>query len=331
MAACPAGSGVEVDGLWEAVWFVQTWVAYYFAGTYTHQLLLATWDLLLQLWPYFAVGIVASAAISSLWSRDELASRFRRSSGVSIASATLIGVVSPMPTYVAIPMVAVLYGAGVPAPPLFAFLVASPLMNPVLFALIAGAFGYQMALALLVSAITLGFSAGMIMHVCLNRGKFKQFMPAQGGAAGPDSVRSLEAGRWRAFMTCFPNQLVKMTRFAGRLFLLGVVVAAAVKVLVPASWVISMLGHEHSWSVLVAAAAGIPLYACGGGAIPVFKTLQDLGMDKGAILAFFISGPATKLSTLVALKAAVRIQVFLLYFTIALVGAVAFGLAYGAW
>ena len=325
------GCGSEMTGLWEAVWCVQTWISYYFAGTYTHQLLLAIWDLLRQLWPYFAVGIVASAAISSLWSRDELASRFRKSSGMSIASATLIGVVSPMPTYVAIPLVAVLYGAGVPAPPLFAFLVASPLMNPVLFTLMAGAFGYQMALVLLLSALVLGFSAGIIMHAFINRGQFRHFMPTKGSVAALDHARPLDARRWRAFIACFPSQLMKMTRFAGRLFLLGVLVAAAVKVLVPASWVISLLGHEHSWSVVVAAAAGVPLYACGGGAIPVFKTLQDLGMDKGAILAFFISGPATKLSTLVALKAAVHTQVFLLYFTIALVGAVVFGLAYGAW
>jgi uncharacterized membrane protein YraQ (UPF0718 family) len=327
---CHGGRGSDVDVCRELVWHVQTWLSFYFSGTYTHKLLLAMWDLLEQLWPYFAVGIVASASISSLWSRDELASRFRRSSGMSIGSATLIGVVSPMPTYVAIPLVAVLYGAGVPAPPLFAFLVASPLMNPVLFALMAGAFGYQMALVLLVSAIVLGFSAGMILHACINRGHFRKFRPAQVSVAVLDRAEPLEAGKWRAFIKCFPNQLMKMTRFAGWLFLLGVFVAAAVKVLVPASWVIRMLGHEHSWSVLAAAAAGIPLYACGGGAIPVFKTLQDLGMDKGAILAFFISGPATKLSTLIALKAAVHIQVFLLYFAIALLGAVVFGLAYGA-
>lgn len=320
-----------MNGLSEVIWHVQTWLSYYFAGTYTHKLLLAVWDLLAQLWPYFAVGIVASASISSLWSRDELASRFRKSSGMSIGSATLIGVVSPMPTYVAIPLVAVLYGAGVPAPPLFAFLVASPLMNPILFTMMAGAFGYQMALVLLLSALILGFSAGMIMHVCINRGQFKQFILSQGGAAALDRTAPLAAGRWGAFIKCFPSQLMKMTRFAGRLFLLGVLVAAAVKVLVPASWVISVLGHGSSWSVLVAAAAGIPLYACGGGAIPVFKTLQDLGMDKGAILAFFISGPATKLSTLVALKASVQLQVLLLYFAIALIGAVAFGLAYGIW
>ena len=199
------------------------------------------------------------------------------------------------------------------------------------FTLMAGAFGYQMALVLLVSALVLGFSAGMIMHAFMNRGQFRQFMPTKSSAAVLPRATPPDAGRWRAFVTCFPNQLTKMTRFAGRLFLLGVLVAAAVKVLVPASWVIRVLGNDNSWSVLVAAAAGVPLYACGGGAIPVFKTLQDLGMDKGAILAFFISGPATKLSTLVALKAAVHTQVFLLYCTIGLVGAVLFGFAYGAW
>jgi uncharacterized membrane protein YraQ (UPF0718 family) len=219
----------------------------------------------------------------------------------------------------------------VPPAPLFSFLVSSPLMNPILFSMTAGAFGYQLAVALVISALTLGITTGLIVQGLMSRGRFQKVLcsdvtPTMAFAGRPSPDRTV-----RAAAKAFTRELGKMTRFAGKYFTMGILIAAAVKVLVPSRWVISVLGNGGSFSVLAAAAAGIPLYACGGGAIPVIKTLQDLGMDKGAILAFFISGPATKLSTLVALKAAVRREAFVLYLAVSLVGATVFGLAYSAW
>jgi hypothetical protein len=109
------------------------------------------------------------------------------------------------------------------------------------------------------------------------------------------------------------------------------VAAALAKNLIPVGWIAKSFGGNQTLSVLTAVAAGVPLYACGGGTIPVMKTLQDLGLDKGAVLAFFISGPATKLSTIVALNAAVTRRVFFLYLAITLIGATGFGLLYNLW
>lgn len=311
--------------------YVLTKVSYYFSGSYTHQVLLAVWDLFGQLWVFLVIGIVASTVISTFWSRERLAAFFHRSAGVSIVTATVIGILSPIPTYVAVPLVVVLYRAGVPPAPLFSFLIASPLMNPVLFSMTAGAFGYQLAVALVISAMALGITAGLIVQGLISRGRFRQVLCAETPPANVLAGRPSPGFSVRSTAKTFVRELGKMTRFAGKYFTMGIVIAAAVQVLVPSRWVISVLGGGGSYSVLLAAAAGIPLYACGGGAIPVIKTLQDLGMDKGAILAFFISGPATKLSTLVALKAAVRREGFLLYLAVSLIGATVFGLAYSAW
>ena len=120
-------------------------------------------------------------------------------------------------------------------------------------------------------------------------------------------------------------------KFAGKYFLFGIVIAALVKVLIPPGWIIRLLGNNRAAAILIAVAAGVPLYACGGGAIPVLRTLAEAGMDKGAVLAFFISGPATKISTLLALKAVSTRQTFTFYLAVVFAGALCFGFIYSMW
>jgi hypothetical protein len=116
-----------------------------------------------------------------------------------------------------------------------------------------------------------------------------------------------------------------MGRFVGKYFLPSILLASAISVLIPPTFILKMLGSDNMFSVLVAAAAGAPLYVCGGAAIPVVQELHSLGMSKGAMMAFLIAGPATKLSTLMALKAAFRTPLFFLYLAVTMAGAVGIG------
>jgi uncharacterized membrane protein YraQ (UPF0718 family) len=304
---------------------------YYIAGTYTQKVVLAAWDLFAQLWCFLLVAILLTSLTSLFWRRSAIVSFLERSPRLSIVTAALVGIVSPMPTYVTIPLIATLFTVGVPAAPLFAFLVASPLMNPILFSLTAGAFGYEMAVARTLSALILGIAAGLIVRYLVPKVRLNDLLCNGGTPAVSMHTEDSGARTLKFYATQFPNSLFRVTKFVSKYFFIGIAVAAAVKVLIPADWIISTLGSHRSISVLAAVAAGVPLYACGGGTIPVMQTLQEMGMDKGAILAFFISGPATKLSTLAALRAAVRKEAFFLYLTIGFLGASLFGFGYSLW
>jgi hypothetical protein len=316
-----------MDALRDQFWSAVTKVGYYLEGSYTHRVLLTVIDLIGQLWYFFVAGILITAAISLFWRRESVAAFFQNSSRVSIIGAAIVGIVSPMPTYVAIPLVAALYRVGVPIPVLFAFLVASPLMNPVLFMLTAGAFGYEMALVRLAGALLLGVTAGWLVCTVTVRGRLNGFLCAGNVETLAFAGRSSNPSPGR-YSVELARHAYRLTRWAGKYFLLGVIVAALAKNLIPVGWIVQSLGGHRTGSVLVAVAAGIPLYACGGGSIPVMQVLQEAGLDKGAVLAFFISGPATKLSTIVALKAAVTKEVLFLYLGVALVGATVLGLVY---
>jgi uncharacterized membrane protein YraQ (UPF0718 family) len=55
---------------------------------------------------------------------------------------------------------------------------------------------------------------------------------------------------------------------------------------------------------------------------------MDLGMDKGAVLAFIIAGPVMSVPSMLAVMALFRRQALYIYVTVGLIGALAFGYTY---
>jgi hypothetical protein len=117
--------------------------------------------------------------------------------------------------------------------------------------------------------------------------------------------------------------------FVGFYVLLGVLIGAAIEVLVPGRWIFLIFGTGGWVQILVAALFGLPLYACGGGTIPVVEALLGQGMAKGAALAFLIAGPATRIPPLMALATIVRPVLIVVYVVVLLAYSVVAGLLYG--
>ncbi len=65
--------------------------------------------------------------------------------------------------------------------------------------------------------------------------------------------------------------------------------------------------------MLLAAAIGVPLYVCGGGTIPLLIQWLADGMSMGSAAAFMVTGPATKITNLGALKIVLGVRHFVLY------------------
>ena len=76
----------------------------------------------------------------------------------------------------------------------------------------------------------------------------------------------------------------------------------------------------------MAATIGVPLYACGGGTIPLLQQWLVSGMSMGSAAAFMITGPATKITNLGALKIVLGIKRFVLYIAFVMVFSLITGL-----
>lgn len=283
--------------------------------------------LLGQLWPYLVGGIILSTLIKLYVSKERMAGIFKgKQSGMYIILAGLLGVISPLGSYVIIPLSAALLVTGVPLSILMALMVSSPLMNPNLFVLTAGAMGLEMAIMRTVSALLLGVLAGIIALWLEQRGRL---VPGQVLRSQDQfTLEGIKRGGMERTPGGFIIELYRMTKYISKYFFLAIILAAAIKIVVNPKIIVRLFDSDNLLSVILSTAAGVPFYVCGGAAIPVVQQLADLGMSKGAVLAFFISGPVTKISNLVLIQAAFKRIILLEYLAIGLLGAVVIGFLY---
>ncbi len=186
---------------------------------------------------------------------------------------------------------------------LAAFMMASILLNPQLI-IYSAALGITALSVRIVSCFLCGAMAGLLVHWFYKGRDFFDFN-------GFEERRSHDT---------HPNLLLRYIfnfgrniRATGLYFLIGILLSALFQRYVPQDLMTCVFGGNRAWGVLMAATIGVPLYACGGGTIPLLQDWLSGGMSMGSAAAFMITGPATKITNLGALKIAAGIRHFLLY------------------
>ncbi len=307
-------------------------------GTYTRRVIAVFWELLADLWYFVLIGAVIAVSVSRFLPKAKVAEFLRERGRWAIPLCTILGVLSPMSTFSAIPIVGALMAVGVPAPPLMAFLVSSPLMNPSLFVITGGALGWQMAIARAGSAFILGITAGAAARFLEVRGFLDFSKSVHPRIVGQvvfqerEKASAEETARSRILRECwgFLKEFKGFITFIGKYFFLALLIASVVQSVISPDWVLGLVGAGNRYSILTSVALGIPLYACGGGSVPIIEILVRMGMTPGAALAFFVAGPATKFSTILTLNAVVKKRVTAFYLIVMLLGAAILGYAYSA-
>jgi hypothetical protein len=89
---------------------------------------------------------------------------------------------------------------------------------------------------------------------------------------------------------------------------------------------VTLFGKNEAWGVLMAATIGVPLYACGGGTIPLLQGWLWNGMSMDSATAFMITGPVTKITNLGAMKIVLGAKHFVFYIAFGMAFALATGL-----
>jgi len=279
-----------------------------FEGTYTLRILQAFFELLIDIVPYFIISILIQCLLTRVVNKKNIT---LKTTNLSMFAAGLLGLLSPMPTYAAVPIGLSFVGLGVPVSTVIVFVIASPLLNPSVFFLTITQLGFKIAIARLVAAYGLALLGGFLFRIF-----FRSFEIDR-----DDKLKDLFTPR-RSFLKDF----YRTSLFLGKYFLIALVISAAVKALVSPEWITRTMGPYIQRSLVIAIALGIPFYSCGGAAIPIIEVLRDMGMNDGAILAFFIAGPATKIETMYIFKSMLGFKVLIFYLLITIIGAYFSGL-----
>lgn len=272
------------------------------------------------IFPYWIFGLLAGSVVSVFASGkiNSLISRldWDRHMLSGSAAAALLGAASPICMYGTVPLIAALGKKGIPQYLLTAFMISSILINPNLF-IFSFALGVPLALIRLSMCILAGITAGLLVRFIFRNRNVFDYSGFE-GKSRENSHKSI----FIRLISDIHRAVIKTAPY----FLAGILLAALFERYVPKSLVINLFGSNKGFGVLLAASLGVPVYVCGGGTIPLLKAWMNAGMSEGSAIAFMLSGAATKLTNLSAVKIILGIRNFVLYIVFNIVFAVAAGL-----
>ena len=107
--------------------------------------------------------------------------------------------------------------------------------------------------------------------------------------------------------------------------LIGVGIGALIHNWIPQDIILTILGSENPFCVLIAAVVGIPMYADIFGTIPIAEALFMAGVPIGTILAFMMSVTALSLPSIIMLSKVVKPKLLCIFVGIVTIGIVITG------
>lgn len=260
-----------------------------------------------QIFVYWVLGIVIGSAVS-VFGKDKIHKVFssiqdKHLGVVGIIPASLLGILSPLCMYGTIPIAASFSQKGMRDDYLAAFMMSSILLNSQLL-MYSAALGNFALCVRFISCFVCGIVAGLLVRIFYHNKNFFNF----------------KGFSERASHDTDPNMFFRLLKNIGRnikatglFFLFGILLSALFQRYVPSEAFSNLFVNNRGFGLLMAATIGVPLYACGGGTIPLLQQWLASGMSMGSATAFMITGPATKITNLGALKIVLGAKSFILY------------------
>jgi len=282
--------------------------------------------------PIVVPGILVAAWIIASGADSRIARAFEGRTWRTVLAASFIGAITPVCGVTVLPLMAGLLAAGVPLAPIMAFWLSSPITDPAMLATTAATLGLSFAIGKTVAAFGLGVIGGMftalfakaswVVHSLRNNGLARQLSAARCG-----EVQSFDPWVWQSPIRrkSFSKQFWATTR----LILICLIPAFAAEyamnaALTPGS-LATYVGEDQWWAIPAAVFVGAPAYIDGYAALPLTRGLIENGMSEGAAMAFLISGGVVSIWGALAIAPILKLQPFLLYLALAILGSLAAG------
>lgn len=260
---------------------------------------LTTWDVLLELAPWLLLGVAIAGLLHVVVRKEWIQ---RKLSGVSgVFRAVLFGVPLPLCSCGVIPTGLGLKKDGASDGATVAFLTSTPQTGVDSVLVSASLLGWPFAIFKVVAALATGLTGGLVTEFTGRSSKPEPLATDDSSAcdasAGPAEVQTGFRGKLSA---AFEHMVDVLGSIWGWL-VFGVVVAALISTVAPASgW--SVLQNAGIWpAMLLVLALSTPLYVCATASVPIAAALVAAGMPTGAALVFLMAGPATNVATIGAI------------------------------
>jgi hypothetical protein len=231
------------------------------------------------------IGISTLVGLALAYVSDEKLQRWLSHKGVfgNILGA-LVGGLTPFCACSTIPMTVGLLKAKVPFGAVMSFVVASPILNPIVLSMLIVLLGIKAGIIYAVVTFTAAVLFGLILEKLGFANQVKNVI-ITGGAEDNTELTTFKDKLKNALGSAFDS-------FRGVFvyLVIGVAIGAVIKGFVPQDTIVKIAGPQNPLAIPVAAVVGIPLYIRASTAIPIGLALVQKGMGVGAVIALIIGG-----------------------------------------
>lgn len=252
----------------------------------------ATYLLFLEMAPYLLIGFIFAGILHIFITSERIARHLGKNDLLSIVKASLFGIPLPLCSCGVIPASMTLKREGASQSAIMSFLITTPSTGvDSIFATYA-LLGPVFTVFRIISSFVTGLLAGLISSFICSDEKIHSM--EKESCPSPEIEPE---GYVKKFMAVFSYGFGKLLSDIKNSLLLGLLIGGLITYLIPDEFFSSYIGNPYL-EMLLMLLAGMPLYICSTGSIPMASALILKGISPGAAFVFLLSGPATNAVTI---------------------------------
>lgn len=234
--------------------------------------------------------------------------------------AALLGTVTPFCSCSSIPLFIGFTSAGLPLGVTFSFLISSPLVDLGSLVLLMSIFGWKVAVLYVILGLVIAIVGGMLIEKMRLENQVEDYIRSGHAVDVPQ-----EQLYFKERMKYAWEQVVSTAKKVAPYVFVGVGIGAIIHNWIPEDFVVSILGDNNPFGVIIATLAGVPMYADIFGTIPIAEALLAKRALLGVVLSFMMGVTTLSLPSIIMLRKAVKPKLLGIFIAICTVGIIVVG------
>ena len=239
--------------------------------------------------------------------------------------AALLGTVTPFCSCSSIPLFIGFTSAGLPLGVTFSFLISSPMVDLGSLVLLMSIFGWKVAVLYVLFGLVIAVAGGTFIEKLRLEDQVEDYI-----RNGRTIDMPQEKLHFKDRMKYAWEQVAATAKKVAPYVLIGVGIGALIHNWIPEAFIVKALGSNNPFGVVLAAAAGVPMYADIFGTIPIAEALLAKGALLGVVLSFMMAVTTLSLPSMIMLRKAVKPKLLGIFIAICTIGIILVGYLFNA-